>query len=102
MSKCYVFAYGTLLDSKVRFDILDYPTVLIKSSVTGFKPEEILLSGRSYPILIEDIQRQEKISGGYFEINESDIKKLDDYESAAYRRKLTHTSDGVTVWIYFR
>lgn len=102
MSKCYVFAYGTLLDSKVRFDILDYPTFLIKSSVTGFKPGKIVLSGKSYPILVEDGNQQENIHGGYFEIHSADIKKLDEYESAAYRRKLTHTTDGIIVWIYYR
>ena len=100
MSKCYVFAYGTLLDPQIRTDILGYPTTIIESNITGFKTEEIVLSGKSYPMLVEDPQQKGNIQGGYFEINAADLNKLDLYESTAYCRKLIITTDGIKAWIY--
>ena len=100
MSKCYVFAYGTLLDPLLRFSILGYPTTIIESSITGFRLHDIVLSGERYPMLIEDPQQQRNIQGGYFEINATDIEKLDFYESTAYCRKLIITAGGIKAWIY--
>jgi gamma-glutamylcyclotransferase (GGCT)/AIG2-like uncharacterized protein YtfP len=99
---CYVFAYGTLLDAKVRNDILGYSTSICNSKIQGFHMKKIRLGGRIYPILVEDHGSEIWIEGGYFKINPKDLKRLDDYESPAYRRKLVKTAEGVPVWIYYR
>lgn len=102
MSKCYVFAYGTLLDPKIRLDLLGYSTTIIKTYIKGFRKDIIILEGIKYPILIEDIGSIEIIEGGYFQIKANDLKKLDAYESTTYRRKLALTADNTQVWIYYR
>lgn len=101
MKKCYVFAYGTLLDNQVRNSILRYPTHITKSAVTGFRLSQVVISGISYPILVEDDQFREQINGGYFKVNCSDLIKLDRYESPAYQRKQVKTIDNKRVWVYF-
>ena len=100
--KCYVFAYGTLLDSQIRFEILGYPTTLTESTITGFRLEEINLNGTNYPILVEDTHNMESINGGYFEIDLDDLEKIDAYESEAYLRKLINTDNARTTWVYYR
>jgi gamma-glutamylcyclotransferase (GGCT)/AIG2-like uncharacterized protein YtfP len=99
--KCFVFAYGTLLDSAVRETVLGYTTTIKASQVVGFRKEEIILSGIAYPILVEDILCKETIEGGYFEIDKVDLTKLDAYESSAYKRKQVTTAEGIRVWIYY-
>lgn len=100
--KCFVFAYGTLLDPAVRETTLGYIPNIKASQVIGFRKEEIILSGIAYPILVEDMLCEEIIEGGYFEIDKSDLSKLDAYESSAYKRKQVVTTQGIRVWIYYR
>lgn len=100
--KCYVFAYGTLLDAQIRYEILGYQTTLTASTITGFRLKEIILHGVGYPIIVEDKQNKESIQGGYFEIDQNDLVKIDVYESSAYRRKRISTADGAKTWVYFR
>ena len=102
MRFCYVFTYGTLLDPQIRKDVLGYPISSLASEVSGFRMAQVKLSGISYPMLVEDKQNKDWISGAYFKIDETDLKKLDEYESTAYRRKLVTAADGTKVWIYYR
>jgi gamma-glutamylcyclotransferase (GGCT)/AIG2-like uncharacterized protein YtfP len=100
--KSYLFVYGTLKDPSIRKKILGYETQLIPASIKGFRRSTVMLSGVEYPILIEDPERKETIEGGYFELLEHDLEKLDAYESDAYRRDLYRLENGIMSWLYHR
>ena len=50
---CYVFAYGTLRDAKVRKEVLGYSPVDFPARLRGFSMSRIVLYGMSYPIILE-------------------------------------------------
>ncbi len=100
--KSYLFVYGTLLDEKIRNTILGYETLLSPGILRSFRMSSVTLSGRGYPILIEDRESKEVIEGGYFELNEEDLQKMDVYESEAYRKKQVRLENGMLAWVYFK
>jgi gamma-glutamylcyclotransferase (GGCT)/AIG2-like uncharacterized protein YtfP len=96
-----VFVYGTLRDSRVRRDILGYNPNAFPGSLKGFHLSSIQLDGICYPILIEEIGCQEKVSGEYFEVDDKGLALLDLYESEAYRRKEVTLEEGIKAWVYY-
>jgi gamma-glutamylcyclotransferase (GGCT)/AIG2-like uncharacterized protein YtfP len=98
--KQYVFAYGTLRKEAVRRELLGYSLVSYPALLTGFSLSTIVLENTEYPIIIENPESLEIIDGEYFEVGEKDLKKLDDYESAAYRRKKVTLENQIVAWVY--
>ncbi len=99
MKSC-LFVYGTLLDEKIRNAILGYDTLLSPGILRGFRMSSVTLSGTGYPILMEDRESEEVVEGGYFELNEEGLQKMDAYESEAYRRKQVRLENGMLAWVY--
>ena len=98
--KSYLFVYGTLKDPGTRKKILGRDTRLFVATIRGFHISRIELSGIEYPIMIEDTESKEVIEGGYFELTEYELMKLDAYESDSYRRKKVVLENGAPAWLY--
>ncbi|MBN1951279.1 MAG: gamma-glutamylcyclotransferase [Bacteroidales bacterium] len=98
--KCYIFAYGTLCDVKVRKDVIGYVSDAKPSSLKGFTMSEIVLEHISYPVIVEDRLAEDSLEGIIFQIEEEDLQKLDAYETNAYRRIQITTMTGETAWTY--
>ena len=96
-----VFAYGTLRYPDVRKKLLGHDPVHRSSSLKGFRMGTITLDGVVYPIIAEDLLSDETIEGVYFQVNDDDLQKLDEYESDAYKRKLVELEDKVIAWVYY-
>jgi gamma-glutamylcyclotransferase (GGCT)/AIG2-like uncharacterized protein YtfP len=98
--KQYVFAYGTLRIESVRRELLGYSLASYPAMLKGFSLSTIVLDNTEYPIIIETPDSQEVIEGEYFEVDQSDLKKLDDYESSAYRRIKVTLENQIVSWVY--
>lgn len=97
-----IFVYGTLCDAEIRKTILDAEPDSRPAFLTGFRMSSINLNGVIYPIISEDPLSREVIKGEYFAVNDDDLKKLDEYESDAYRRKLVVLENLVSAWVYYK
>ncbi len=100
LMKCYVFAYGTLLDEKTRESVLGYKTSIYHTQLRGFRKTSLILNNIMYPIIIKDSIKNEIIEGAYFEINEKDLKLLDEYESDRYAKIKVKLENGLEAWTY--
>jgi gamma-glutamylcyclotransferase (GGCT)/AIG2-like uncharacterized protein YtfP len=100
--KCCVFAYGTLGDVKIRKEVLGYDTPSYPAAIEGFRTDSIKLGNTYYPILVENERSNVPIGGEYFMLGDTDLSKLDHYESEAYRRKLVRINNGMKAWVYLR
>ncbi len=100
LMKCYVFAYGTLLNENLKKAVLDYKTFPFSARLKGFKSSSIHLSGIQYSILIKDFQSTEIVEEGYFAILEKDLELIDQYESSAYIRTKVKLENGIEAWVY--
>lgn len=100
--KCYVFAYGTLRDAKVRKEVIGYDTSTCPASLKGYSKESIVIDQLSYPVLVEDNTADKTIQGEIFEIDPNDLVSIDLYETTAYRRKLITLESGLKAWVYIK
>jgi gamma-glutamylcyclotransferase (GGCT)/AIG2-like uncharacterized protein YtfP len=100
MMSAFVFAYGTLLDKKMQQEILGRNPKTYPAFLSKFRLESITIDGQKYPIIIEDFSANELIKGEYFKVDEDDLKKLDAYETDAYRRVQVLLENGLLVWVY--
>jgi gamma-glutamylcyclotransferase (GGCT)/AIG2-like uncharacterized protein YtfP len=98
--KCYVFAYGTLRNAKVRKQILGCDPPSFPSTLSGFRLEKLTLDREVYPVAVEDSSSSAIIAGDYFEVDEKDLILLDVYESEMYWRKIITLDNGINAWVY--
>lgn len=98
--KCYVFAYGTLLDNITREEVLRYKTSIFCAQLKGFRKSSIILNDIIYPIIIKDSEDNEIVEGAYFEIDEKDLALIDKYESDIYARIKVKLENGPEAWTY--
>ena len=98
----YIFAYGTLRDGQTRRELLGYNPYSTCATIKGFRMDSISIDGTTYPVIIEDGDSNEIITGEYFEVEDKDLEKLDAYESSAYRRKEVTMDNEKIAWVYFK
>ena len=97
MTEKNMFVYGSLLDPKLRLNVLGHD-IEGKSDIL----EDYIVDTHSvltaYPTII-------KLEGGFvngkiFKVNESDIEKLDSYESLYYKKVEVTLKSGVMSLVY--
>lgn len=98
--KCYVFAYGTLLDDRIREDVLRYKTSIFHAQLRGFRKGTVTLNNIKYPIIVKDSVTNEIIEGAYFEVSEKDLTLIDNYESDNYARVKVKLENSIEAWTY--
>lgn len=98
----YIFVYGTLRDEQTRIELLGYNPCSTCATIKGYRTDSISIDGIKYPIIIEDADSNEIITGEYFEVEDMDLEKLDAYESSAYRRKEVTMDNEEIAWVYFK
>jgi gamma-glutamylcyclotransferase (GGCT)/AIG2-like uncharacterized protein YtfP len=98
----YVFAYGTLKLENLRQELLGYETPSFPGILKGFSMSSVILDHIEYPIIMENPDSCDIIEGEYFAVEEPDLKKLDIYESPAYRRIQVKLENGIAAWVYIQ
>ena len=100
--KCYVFAYGTLLDAKVRKDVIGYETTAYPATLKGYSLDRVVIDQVSYPALVVDNTTNNRVQGEIFEIEQNDLILLDRYETKSYQRILVSLESGLKAWTYIK
>ena len=95
----YLFSYGTLQDLQVQEYIFGRLLKGKADAALGFKKLENAVYGR-YPLVINTNNPEDKVAGMAYEVNETDLKKADIYETSAYKREKFHLESGVVAWVY--
>ncbi|MBW8242950.1 gamma-glutamylcyclotransferase [Muricauda oceani] len=95
----YLFSYGTLQDHQVQHYIFGRLLKGKTDSVLGFKKLENAVYGR-YPLVVNTNDPEDKVAGIAYEVNETDLKKADIYETSAYKRQKFPLESGDEAWIY--
>lgn len=96
-----VFVYGTLMDARIRFEILGYDTLAQPDALLGFTLGQIQIGNTSYPIL-DKSEEGMPISGLVFYTNGNGLSLLDEYETKEYRRIRVKLVSGRNAWVYVR
>lgn len=103
MKKQLIFVYGTLMDPKIRENLLRKKVKTTPDSLKGFKLSHISDGEIKYKILEPTNDSHDSvISGEVFEVDENDLKILDEYETNIYKRIQVKLLSGKIAWVYIK
>ncbi len=71
-----------------------------KDSLVGYRLENIEIDGNKYPLLVPDKKQKKPIGGLVISVNSDELKKLDEYETEAYKRKEVVLKSGERAFVY--
>jgi len=86
----YLFAYGTLQFPSIQKEVLGrelkrvFPDTV--NTAQGFKLEQLTIENIPYTCAVVTGEMEDKVLGTVWEIEESDIPKLDEFETRSYSR----------------
>ena len=82
-----LFSYGTIQNEDVQEKILGKRLKGERAVLTGYVLGQVYADGGFYPCIFLSEKYDKHVFGTVFEVSEKDLKKLDEYESEAYRRQ---------------
>lgn len=94
----FIFSYGTLRDPEVQKKIIGRTITGKADLLKGFSKSTIQLSGKAYPIIAAD--QKGIIKGMILRVTSEELKKIDKYETTAYRRAKVILESGKEAWVY--
>jgi len=97
-----LFVYGTLQNIEAQKKILGRVLESSGDSLAGYKKTTVNIEGEMYSILKKSRNRFDIVLGKVLEVTEEDLKKLDKYETDAYRRIEVVLSSGKESWVYVK
>ncbi len=94
-----LFVYGTLKDPEVQKKVIGRVAESQNGSIDGYAKSKIVLKGITYSILVKGT---EEIEGVVLQVTEEELKKLDVFETKAYRRVMDKLRSGASAWVYVK
>lgn len=94
-----IFIYGTLADPEVQKRVWGRVTRHTADRLKGYKKVQIEIADETFPALIPG---DGSIDGFVMEVSEDELKKIDEYETKAYKRKKVRLVSGQLVWVYVK
>lgn len=93
-----LFVYGTLKESKVQKEIMGRAVRGTPDTLEGYSKSQITIEGESFPIAVKNPKGN--IEGLVLELAGEELKKIDEWETAAYTRTKAVLKSGKHAWFY--
>lgn len=94
-----LFVYGTLKNSKIQKKIIGRVVKGISDIVVGYRIKTITIEGKKYSIFVKD---KGLVTGLVLKLTSEELKKIDKYETNAYRRVPEILKSGTKAWVYVK
>jgi gamma-glutamylcyclotransferase (GGCT)/AIG2-like uncharacterized protein YtfP len=96
-----IFVYGTLRLPAIQQQVIGRQLTAQADQLLGFSCSTITINGSEY--LAAESSPVGKINGLLLRnISDEELLLLDDYETAAYKRKQVKLASGFKAWVYTR
>ncbi|MEK7195371.1 MAG: gamma-glutamylcyclotransferase family protein [Patescibacteria group bacterium] len=95
-----LFIYGTLINPEVQKNVLGRVADGVPDALIGYKKSEIEVEGKEYPLIVPD--EGEKVGGLVINVADRELEKIDEYETAVYKRKSVVLERGISAWVYVK
>lgn len=95
-----LFIYGTLADPKIQKEVWGRKIAGVCDILSGYKISEIEIDSEIYPLIIPS--EAGKVDGLVIEVTDSELGKIDEYETSVYKRKRILLQSGTTAWVYIK
>jgi gamma-glutamylcyclotransferase (GGCT)/AIG2-like uncharacterized protein YtfP len=93
-----LFIYGTLTRPEIQQEVLSRLFKMTPDSLEGYTVSKIEIEGEIYPVI--SLNDLEEVHGFVVEVTEDELKKIDEYETKAYKRKQVVLVSGASAWVY--
>ncbi len=95
-----LFVYGTLRDKKVQKKVFGRYVKGSNDVLEKFKRSKTIIDNKVYPAIVYSKGNYDK--GKIIEISKKELKTIDRYETAAYKRKHVKSKNNKTAWVYVK
>ena len=95
-----LFIYGTLMDSKIQKNVIGRIVNGIPDTLREYEKSEIEIEGEKYPIIIKN--KNGIVEGLLIEMNDEELKNIDEYEGNEYKRIKVILKSGIIAWVYIK
>lgn len=95
-----LFVYGTLMDKKIRGTILGRMAEGVPDTLNGYVKSEISIKGEIYPLIV--LNAGGIIKGLVIEVTRDELRRIDEYETDAYKREKIILESGIPAWVYIK
>ncbi len=93
-----LFVYGTLMLPEVQEAVIGRRVVGRPDRLAGFRRSTIRLGGNEYPIIHPAADGM--VDGVVLEVTPAELRRIDAYETSAYRRTRVRLVSGMEAWVY--
>ena len=97
-----LFVYGLLKQPEIQKKVIGRVIEGLEDSLKGYKKSQINLDGEIFQILINSKNPCDFVFGEVLEVSEEELKKIDKYETDAYKRRKVVLSSGKESWVYVK
>ena len=94
----FLFVYGTLQDPAVQSRIIGRIVTGTPDVLEGYFKTEYAMPEGIYPLVIP--RHGQTVEGLVLEVTADELRRMDAYETAAYRRVRVPLRSGRTSWVY--
>nr|WP_294787385.1 gamma-glutamylcyclotransferase family protein [uncultured Flavobacterium sp.] len=99
-----LFSYGTIRSKQIQMQIFNKVLVGSPDQILGFKLKSLQIEEEfgmaDYVVAVPSENLEDVIHGAVFEISNSELLKVDQFESISYKRVQVKLQSGRTAWIY--
>ncbi len=93
-----LFVYGTLQEAEVQRRIIGREVTGTPDTLDGFYKSKIAMSDGVFPLIIP--KHGSSVSGRVLEVTAEELRRMDIYETSAYRRFWVTLHSGREAWVY--
>ncbi len=97
-----LFVYGLLKKPEIQKKVIGRIAENSEDSIKGYKLSQINTEGEIFPILIKSNSPRDFVIGEVLEVTQDELKKIDKFETDAYKRIQVFLSSGKDAWVYVK
>ncbi len=94
-----IFTYGTLQEAYIQESLFKRKLVGKPDTLLGYTLSDQKIAGL-YPFILKSSKTTDSVSGIVYQIEEHELKIVDDYEGEDYERILIELATGTPAWVY--
>lgn len=93
-----LFVYGTLMDKETQKAVFGRVADGAPEALNGYVKSEIVIEEETLPLIVPNAGGI--IKGLVIEVTGGELRKIDEYETEAYKREKVILGSGMPAWVY--
>ncbi|WP_347049862.1 gamma-glutamylcyclotransferase family protein [Flavobacterium olei] len=99
-----LFSYGTLRSKEIQMQIFNKVLSGTQDQILGYKLKSLQIEEEfgmaDYVVAVPSENLEDNIHGVVFDVSNTELLKVDQFESNSYKRVQVKLRSGITAWVY--